>query len=123
MKYYTCEQCGNIIEFAKESGIPVMCCGKKMVELIPGTSDGAQEKHVPVVTVNGNRVLVEVGAVEHPMVEAHYIQWIVIETKKGSQKIKLTPQDEPRAEFILTDNDEVVAAYEYCNLHGLWEGK
>lgn len=123
MKYYICEHCGNIIEFAKNSGVPVMCCGQKMTELVPGTSDGAVEKHVPVVSINDCEVLVEVGSVEHPMVEEHYIEWIVIETKKGSQKVKLSAADAPKAKFVLTKNDEFVAAYAYCNLHGLWESK
>ena len=123
MKFFVCEHCGNIIEFAKETGVPVMCCGQMMTELIPGTSDGAVEKHVPVVSVNGNEVIVEVGSVEHPMISEHYIEWIVIETKKGSQKVKLTPEDEPKAKFLLVDDDAFVAAYAYCNLHGLWEAK
>ncbi|MBO5057080.1 MAG: desulfoferrodoxin [Lachnospiraceae bacterium] len=121
MKFYVCEHCGNIIEFAKNVGVPVMCCGQKMTELIPGTSDGAAEKHVPVVEVNGNQVLVKIGAVEHPMVKEHYIEWIVIETKKGIQKVNLTPGDAPAAEFLLTEGDEFVAAYAYCNIHGLWK--
>ena len=121
MKYYVCEHCGNIIEFVKESGVPVMCCGQKMTEIIPGTSDGAHEKHVPVVTIEGDKVIVEVGAVEHPMAEAHYIQWIAIETAKGEQRVKLNYTDKPRAEFKLADGDSFVAAYEYCNLHGLWK--
>ena len=121
MKYYICEHCGNIIEYVKNSGVPVMCCGQKMTEIIPGTSDGAHEKHVPVVTVDGDKVTVEVGAVEHPMVEAHYIQWIAIETTRGSQRVKLEYTDKPRAEFKLADGEELVVAYEYCNLHGLWK--
>lgn len=121
MKYYICEHCGNIIEYVKESGVPVMCCGQKMTELIPGTSDGAHEKHVPVTTVDGDKVVVEVGSVEHPMMEAHYIQWISIETTKGSQRVKLEYTDKPRAEFKLADGEAFVAAYEYCNLHGLWK--
>ena len=121
MKFYICEHCGNIIEYVKESGVPVMCCGQKMTELVPGTSDGAHEKHVPVVTVDGDKVTVEVGSVEHPMVEAHYIQWIAIETTKGNQRVELTPNDKPRAEFKLADGAKFIAAYEYCNLHGLWK--
>ncbi len=121
MRYFICETCGNIVELVQDSGVPVMCCGKKMVELVPGTSDGAHEKHVPVVTVEGDKVIVEVGAVEHPMVEAHYIQWIAIETSRGSQMVKLAHTDKPRAEFRLADGEEFVAAYEYCNLHGLWK--
>ena len=121
MKFYVCEHCGNIIEFVKETGVPVMCCGQKMTELVPGTSDGAHEKHVPVVTIDGDKVIVEVGAVEHPMVEAHYIQWIAIETTRGSQRIKLEYTDQPKAEFKLAEGETFIAAYEYCNLHGLWQ--
>lgn len=123
MKFFICEHCGNIIEYIKETGVPVMCCGQKMTELIPGTSDGAHEKHVPVVVTEGDKVLVTVGAVEHPMVEAHYIQWIAIETTKGSQCRKLDYTDKPIAEFKLADGEELVAVYEYCNLHGLWKAE
>ena len=121
MKFYVCNHCGNIIEYTKDCGVPVMCCGEKMSELVPGTSDGAFEKHVPVVKIDGMNVTVEVGSVEHPMVEEHYIEWIAIETKNGSQRVRLTPQDKPRAEFVLAAGDEFVAAYEYCNLHKLWK--
>ncbi len=123
MKFFECELCGNIIEHVKDSKIRVVCCGQQMTELIPGTSDGAQEKHVPVVTVDGDKVIVEVGSVEHPMTEAHYIQWIVIETTNGSQRVYLSHTDAPKAEFRLVDGEKVVAAYEYCNLHGLWEAR
>jgi len=123
MKFYICEHCGNIIEFVKESGVPVMCCGQRMTEIIPGTTDAAIEKHVPVVKVEGNKVSVAVGEVEHPMVEEHYIQWIALETKKGTQMVKLSYTDKPQAEFLIKDGDEVVAVYEYCNLHGLWKAE
>lgn len=121
MKFYVCEHCGNIIQFIKVSGVPVMCCGQKMKELIPGVSDGALEKHVPAVKVEGNKVIVEVGSVEHPMLDAHYIEWIILESEKRFQKVDLKPNQSPRAEFILADGDKPVAAYEYCNLHGLWK--
>ena len=97
-----------------------MCCGKTMTKLEPNTTDGAMEKHVPVIEKDGNKVIVRVGSVEHPMLEAHYIQFIVLETKQGYQKKDLKPGDKPCAEFVLADGDEAVAAYEYCNLHGLW---
>ena len=120
MKFYVCEHCGNIIEFKKASGVPVVCCGEKMKELVPGAVDAAVEKHVPVVSIDGNKVEVVIGGVEHPMVEEHYIEWIVIETKKGAQSKKLNPGEKPEAVFFLAEGDEFVAAYEYCNLHGLW---
>lgn len=121
MKYLKCETCGNIMEVINESGIPVICCGQKMTELIPGLSDGAQEKHVPVAVVNEDEVVVMIGAVEHPMVEEHYIEWIAIETTNGSQRRKLDYTDKPRAEFKLAKGEELVAVYEYCNIHGLWK--
>ncbi len=123
MKFYVCETCGNIVEMVKESGVPVMCCGQKMKELIPGTSDGAVEKHVPVYEIEGNKVTVAVGSVEHPMADVHYIEWIVVETAKGAQKKALNPGDKPCAEFVLTEDDSVVAVYAYCNLHGLWKAE
>ena len=123
MRFFICEHCGNIVEMVKDNGVPVMCCGQKMTELIPGTSDGAVEKHVPVVTVDGNKVSVMVGEVEHPMVDAHYIEWIAIETSKGVQRKMLKPEQAPKAEFMLTDGESVEAVYAYCNLHGLWKAE
>jgi superoxide reductase len=121
MRFFICEHCGNIVEMVKDKGVSVMCCGQKMTELIPGTSDGAAEKHVPVVTVDGNKVSVMVGEVEHPMVDAHYIEWIAIETSKGVQRKMLKPEQAPKAEFKLADDESVEAVYAYCNLHGLWK--
>lgn len=123
MKFYICDTCGNLMQSIKESGVKIMCCGHPMRELVPGTTDGAAEKHVPVISMDGSKVSVSVGSVAHPMTPEHYIQWIVLETKKGSQRAELTPSDEPKAEFLLTEGDEVVAAYEYCNLHGLWKAE
>ena len=120
-KFFICNVCGNIVEMIRESGVPIICCGQKMTELIANTSDGAIEKHVPLVDVKGNKVDVIIGSNIHPMIEKHYIQWIYLETNKGIQRKALLPGDEPKATFII-DNDEVVkAVYEYCNLHGLWK--
>ncbi|MCI7262831.1 MAG: desulfoferrodoxin family protein [Otoolea sp.] len=121
MKFYICEHCGNIITFMKNAGVPVMCCGQKMTELVPGTSDGAVEKHVPAVSVEGQKVVVKVGEAEHPMLEAHYIQWIALETESGVQIKNLKPGEKPEAVFLLPEGEKAVAAYEYCNLHGLWK--
>ena len=123
MKFYRCEKCGKIVEMIKSSPCPTMCCGEAMVEMVPGTSDGAHEKHVPAVTVEGNTVNVKVGEVEHPMMDAHYIMWIALETKQGIQRKVLNPGEKPEAVFALADGDEAVAAYEYCNLHGLWKAE
>ncbi len=120
-KFYVCEHCGNIVAFVKNAGVPVMCCGQKMTEIIPGTTDAAVEKHLPVITQEGNTVTVRVGSVEHPMAEEHYIEWISIQTKEGNQRKILTPGQNPEAKFALTDGDVLEAAYAYCNLHGLWK--
>ena len=82
-----------------------------------------EEKHVPAIQVDGQTITVTVGSVEHLMLEAHYIQWIMLETKEGRQRKVLKPGDKPVATFALTDTDAVVAAYEYCNLHGLWKAE
>lgn len=121
MKFYVCKHCKNLVTLLHESGVPMMCCGEKMTELVPGTSDGAFEKHVPAVSVDGNTVTVKVGEVEHPMLENHYIQWVVLETKNGAQIHYLKPGEKPEAVFTLAEGDEAIAAYEYCNLHGLWK--
>ena len=121
MKFYICEHCGNLISFVKDQGVPVVCCGQKMTELVPNTTDAAVEKHVPVIEVNGATVTVKVSTVAHPMVEKHYIEWVALETKQGSQLKYLHPEEAPETTFALSTGDEVVAAYAYCNLHGLWK--
>lgn len=121
MKFYICDHCGNLVTFLHDAGVPVMCCGQKMTELVPGTVDAAVEKHVPVVDVKGNVVSVKVGSVEHPMLPEHSIQWIALETNQGSQIKYLKPGEKPEAAFALSEGESVVAVYEYCNLHGLWK--
>lgn len=120
-KFFICEHCGNIIAMVKNAGVPVMCCGKKMTELVPGTTDASVEKHVPEYKVEGNKVVVTVGSVEHPMQEEHYIEWVSLQTKSGNQRKALKPGQEPKVCFAICDGDEVEAVYAYCNLHGLWK--
>ena len=121
MKFYRCSHCGQIIAIVKETGVPVVCCGEPMVEVIPGTMDASLEKHVPVFTVEGNKVQVSVGSAAHPMLPEHYIEWVAIETKSGNQRKRLSPGDEPKVCFSICDGDEVKAVYAYCNLHSLWK--
>lgn len=121
LKFFICKHCGNIITHLLSSGVNVVCCGEPMTELIPNTSDGAGEKHVPVVKVNGQEVTVEVGSVQHPSLPAHYIQWIALHTENGVQFRYLKAGDTPKAVFVLADGEKAIAAYEYCNLHGLWK--
>ena len=121
MKFYRCAHCGQIIAIVKGTGVPVMCCGEDMQEIVPGTVDASLEKHVPVYEVSNGKVEVKVGAAEHPMIDEHYIEWIAVQTKEGNQRKALKPGDKPSACFSICDNDEVVAVYAYCNLHGLWK--
>lgn len=126
MKLYICKVCGNIITKLNDSSVPVVCCGEQMEELVPGVTDGAMEKHVPDFLISTRKdgtkqVAVTVGAVLHPMMKEHYIQWIIVETNKGFHVCKLTPDCEPKANFELPADEEVTAVYEYCNLHGLWK--
>ena len=121
MRFFQCLMCKKIVGMIQDSACPTKCCGESMVEMVPNTTDAAVEKHVPVVTVEGNIVTVVVGEAAHPMIEEHYIQWIALETKQGAQRKPLCPGQEPKAVFALADGDEAVAAYAYCNLHGLWK--
>ncbi len=121
MKFYRCPVCGQIVAIVKKTGAPLVCCGKPMEEIIPGTTDASQEKHVPVYEVKDGKVFVKIGSVPHPMEEAHYIEWIALKTKFGNQRKALKPGDAPEAVFCICEGDEVEAVYEYCNLHSLWK--
>ena len=121
MKFFRCKRCGKIIALVKDVPVPTICCGEGMEELIPNTQDGAHEKHIPVIEVVDNVATVTVGEVEHPMVEAHYIEWIALQTNKGNKRVELKPGDKPQAKFALLPDEEVIAALEYCNLHGLYK--
>lgn len=121
LKFYYCKHCGKVIAIVKNTPVPTICCGEAMAELVPGVTDAATEKHVPVIQIDGSVVTVSVGQVAHPMQEEHYIEWILLQTDKGIQKKWLKPGDDPKARFILDEGEKVVAAYEYCNLHKLWK--
>ena len=119
-RFYICEHCGNLIGMINDAGVPMMCCGQKMSELKPGTVEASAEKHIPVVTIEENIVKVEIGSVAHPMIEEHSILWVYLQTDKGGQRKCLEVGKEPVVTFALTD-EKPVAAYAYCNLHGLWK--
>ena len=121
MKFFKCKKCGNVVALVEDKGGKLSCCGEEMMELVPRSVDAAVEKHVPVYEVKDGKVKVTVGSVEHPMLDEHYIEWIALQTKQGNQRKSLKPGDAPTACFSICDDDEVVAVYEYCNLHGLWK--
>ena len=119
-KFYICRHCGNIIALIRDKGVPVYCCGEKMQALEPGPTEASGEKHTPQYEVAGNTVRVTVGAVEHPMTEQHYIEWVCMETDCGIQYAHLEPEDAPKATFPLRDGEHVRAVYAFCNQHDLW---
>ena len=121
-KFYICKHCGNIIGMVNNAGVPIVCCGEPMEELIPNSVDASQEKHVPVVTVDGDIITVDIGSAAHPMLPEHYIEWVYVLTENGGQRKALKPGQEPKAVFALKD-DKALAVYAYCNLHGLWVTK
>ena len=118
-KFFKCKHCGNVIVKTVDSGVPVVCCGEKMEELVANTVDASQEKHVPVVTkIDECTIKVDVGSVAHPMAPEHHIAFIYVETENGGILANL--KDKPEATFCIC-NDKPIAVYEYCNLHGLWK--
>ena len=119
MLFYQCADCDSILILEKAPD----CCKDSLAELVPNTTDASGEKHVPVIEVEGRNVTVAVGSVEHPMLDAHYIMWILLETTQGYQKKNLLPGEKPMAHFSLAEGETVLAAYEYCNLHGLWKAE
>ena len=119
-KFYICAHCGNIVEMVKDAGVTPVCCGQKMDALIPNTVEASGEKHIPAVTVSEGVVEVNVGSVDHPMLDVHWIEWIQLNTDRGSQRKYLNPGEAPNVKFRLWD-EKPLAVYAYCNLHGLWK--
>ena len=120
LKFFRCKHSQNVVVKLVDRDVPIFCCGEKMEELVANTVEASTEKHVPVVSVNGGIATVEVGSVAHPMEEAHYINFISLETTSNCTIVSLRPSTAPKAE-IFVGNEKIIAAYEYCNLHGLWK--
>lgn len=120
VKFYRCAHCCNIIHKIYDAGVPVVCCGQKMEELVPNVVEASGEKHLPVASVQDGVLRVNVGSVEHPMASEHFIEWVFVELENGCLLKELKPDSAPRVEFQLGENDKPVAVYAYCNLHGLW---
>ena len=115
-KFYLAHN-AHVVEVYGDEAHELTCCGTELKELTPNTVDAAQEKHVPVA----NEVHVSVGSVAHPMMDAHLIDWVLLVTKRGEQRVNLTPSDAPEVTFRLADGDAPVKVLAYCNLHGLWQ--
>ena len=121
-KFYIHKDTGLIFEAITSSGTadPLNIC-HALTELKPNTSEGATEKHLPVITKEGQHITVSVGSILHPMSAEHSITWIYLLTRDGCQRVSLSPDREPTAHFLLQDGDQPIAAYAYCNLHGFWK--
>ena len=119
-KFYVCRHCGNLVGMIHDAGVPVVCCGEKMEALVPNTVEASGEKHIPAVTVDGKKLVVNVGSVDHPMAPEHFIEWVYVETEKGGLRKALKPGEAPNVSFELGE-DKAIAVYAYCNLHGLWK--
>ena len=120
VNFYICEHCGNLVTKIHDSGVSMVCCGKKMTKLEAGVVEASREKHIPVISVSDDKVAINVGSVEHPMSEEHSILWVYLETNKGGHLKYLEVGAPPITTFALSD-EEPVAVYAYCNLHGLWK--
>jgi len=119
-RFFVCRHCGNMAGLIVDKGVPLVCCGEKMPELVPNTEEASVEKHLPAVAVSGGCIDVSVGSVPHPMEEAHNIAFVFVETEKGGQRKCLKVGEEPKLSFCFAD-DKPLAVYAYCNLHGLWK--
>ena len=118
MKFYKCPICGNIIQIIEGDISHITCCGKVMEEMKASMQDGAIEKHVPVYDIVEDEIFVKVN---HVMEKEHFIEWIAVETTRGVYRKQLSPSCKPCADFCLTEGESFIAAYAYCNLHGLWK--
>lgn len=121
IKFYKCNHCGSIALKVVDSGAPLICCGEPMVELVAGSQDAALEKHVPEVKVDGNSIHVNVGSVDHPMQDEHFIQFICLSKETGAEIHTLKPADAPATDFYIDNSEHPKSVFEYCNLHGLWK--
>lgn len=120
IRFYKCPVCGNIIELVEGDIKNIRCCGKEMELINANTVDAAVEKHVPVYKVEGDSLVVTVGEVEHPMIEEHYIMWVLLVSENRKYRVELKPNDKPIVKLPYVKG---ATLYAYCNLHGLWKNE
>lgn len=120
-RFFICKHCGNIIAMIKDSGVPIQCCGEDMQEIVPGTTEASEEKHIPVYDIKDGVVTVSVGSAEHPMTPEHYIEWVCIESEEGFQFKSLNPNMPPQITFSISEGESIKAVYAFCNQHSLWK--
>lgn len=122
MKHYTCRYCGNLVAMVNDTGRNIGCCGKDMTEVTPKATDPRTEKHAPGIAREGNEVRITVGPADnrHPMKEDHAIGWVCLVTNEGSHRKTLIPDGKAEAHFPLSKGEEPIAAFAYCNVHGVF---
>ena len=122
-KFYRCNHCGNLLIPILDSGVNPVCCGEAMQVLKPDEVDAAVEKHIPVINRcdDGKHIEINIGSAPHPMVEEHFIEFVVLMFENRIGTIKLSPGMEPKAVCAVDDNSIPITVYAYCNLHGLWK--
>ena len=119
-KFFVCKHCGNMVGLINDKGVPLVCCGEDMTELVPNTVEASTEKHLPAVKVSGDSIDVQIGSTPHPMENEHHIAFVYVETENGGQRKCLKVGEEPKLGFSFM-NDKPIAVYAYCNLHGIWK--
>lgn len=120
---YECETCGNILCMIQSSGIIPVCCDNEMRYIAANTTDGAKEKHIPVLRQDGTRIQVTVGSAPHPMETKHKIEWIAVLTDRGIYARSLASGDMAECVFTIRPDEKIISVYSYCNLHGLWKSE
>ena len=120
-KFYVCPKCGQVIEIVHDKGRIPRCCGEKVLPLEPNSVEASGEKHIPQVKVGDGFVEVNVGSVDHPMEEVHWIEWVELVSQEGVQRKYLNPGEAPQVRFSL--DSKPLAVYAFCNLHGLWKAQ
>lgn len=123
LKFYRCNECGNLMLALIDSSIIPSCCGDAVEELTANQGGEGGEKHIPTIEVTGNKAEVRVGMETHPMLAEHRIEWIILVDgpRVDIQRLRLT--GEPVADFTLRHRTEKLRAYAFCNIHGLWESE
>jgi superoxide reductase len=119
-RFFICKHCGNMAGLIKDEGVPMVCCGDEMTELVPNTVEASAEKHLPVTAISGDSLSVKIGSAPHPMEEAHHIAFVYVETERGGQRKRLKAGEPPALTFCFS-GDKPVAVFAYCNVHGLWK--
>lgn len=118
--FYRCSICGNLICMINDSGVTPTCCGTEMEAVTANTADAAAEKHVPCISRDGNKVMIAVGDLPHPMTQEHFIEWVILQTNRGTYSRRLHPENIPEVCFRIRSTECPVRVYAWCNLHGLW---